>query len=130
MAHRRAGSPERRHAAMRVVDELIRHGELAWAERRVDRADGVDRDARAHTALLERPEIRPIVDLVRREMMLLAVPRNTRHARAVHVQRQHCAARLAVRRLRRASCEYLETEALEAAADDEGEWRHARSATA
>ncbi len=128
--HRRAGSAERRRPPVRVIDELVRHGELAGQERRVDRADGVDTDAHAHAALLERPEIGAIVDLVRREPVILPVPRDARHARVADREREDGAARLAVRRLRRTPRQHLKTELLEAAADDQREARHLRSAAA
>src|SRR3546814_2974594 len=62
-------------AAMAVVDQVRRYGNLARGEPRRHRTDRGNRDHRLHTGLLQRPEIGAVVDAMWRDLVPFTVPR-------------------------------------------------------
>src|SRR5690606_35126838 len=110
-----------RLASPRVVDQLLGDGEIAGLKARLDRADGVDADATPHAVPMKRPEIRAIVDLVRRDPALLAVACDPYDTASRDLARQDRAARRAVRGVRPRAGDDVEAERAGAAADDQAE---------
>src|SRR3546814_7741049 len=70
-------------AAMAVVDQVRRYGNLARSEPRRHRTDRGNRDHRLHTGLLQRPEIGAVVDAMWRELVPFTVPREKDRMRTV-----------------------------------------------
>src|SRR5690606_39558658 len=121
MHHAALAASERRFAAPRVIDELLGHRELARAEILGDRADDVHADEPPDPMLIERPDVRAIVELVRCERALLAVAGDARNTAPGDLGCQQRARRRAVRRMRVRARDDVEAERKESAADDEAE---------
>ena len=82
---RRGSSRGRRRtcrAAARPVDELVADDELTQLELGLERAGGVRADDPPHAQLAHRPDVRPVRDRVRRQLVLQAVPRQERDSAA------------------------------------------------
>ena len=62
-----------------VVDQLVRHAQVPRSHRRMDATHRVHRDHRLGTRLLQRPEIGPVVHLVRREAVRMTVTCQEQH---------------------------------------------------
>ena len=60
---------------MGVIDDLVRRRQPAGAERRGDAAHSVDRDDAPDAAFSQGPEVRPVIDPVRRDGVAFAVAR-------------------------------------------------------
>ena len=69
---------ERVGSARRAVDELIDDDELTGMDVRLQRARRARRDDRAHTELVHRPDVGPVGDAVRRELVPASVAREER----------------------------------------------------
>jgi twitching motility protein PilU len=65
-------SKKRRFAIVRVIDELVRQHEVSGS-RSADGSDGSDREDRGGAAVLERPQVRPVVHAMRRNRVPVAM---------------------------------------------------------
>ena len=61
---------ERVGAARRAVDQLVHHHEVARMDVGLQRARGARRDDRSHPELAHRPHVGPVVDAVRRQLVV------------------------------------------------------------
>jgi len=67
-----------------AVDHLVRDHDGAGAELGTQRPDRARREHLAHPDRPQRPEVRAVAHLVRREAVVAAVARDERHAAATH----------------------------------------------
>ena len=109
---------ERVRAAARAVDELVADDELAQLELGLERARGVRADDPADAELPHRPDVRPVRDRVRRQLVLAAVAREERDALAADLADRERRRRLPVRRLDLDLLDVLEERVEAGAAED------------
>ena len=75
----RTGLHEALDAAVGPVDELVGHDHVAGGDVGTKTADGAGGEDLANSQRAQRPEVGPVVDPVRRELMPGPVPRQERH---------------------------------------------------
>ena len=116
-------------AAPGVVDDLMRQHQRARRERRTNGADGGDRDHFERARVLQRPEIRAVVHLVRRDGMAVAVTREKHDLALGDAAEGERARRLAVGRARYLAAGHLHVaELAQPGAADDGEHQDSRMA--
>ncbi|MOA10356.1 hypothetical protein D3C78_1302420 [compost metagenome] len=84
-----------------VVDQLVRHAEVPGAHGGMNAAHRIDRDDRLGTGLLQRPQVGPIVDLVRRDAMRMTVTGEEQHLATAELAAQDVGRRRAIGRFQR-----------------------------
>ena len=80
---------ERVDPAMRAVDELVAHHEVAGLDRELQRARGTRRDHGLDPERAHRPDIGPVVDPVWRDGVPPAMPRDERDPSTIHVREEY-----------------------------------------
>ena len=90
---------ERAGSSLRPIDELIADHELAGLHAGLERADRARPEDPLHPELLHRPEVGPVVDHVRGELVLHAVAGKEGHPSPLHRPDGDRPGRLAVRRV-------------------------------
>ena len=108
---------ERVLAAAGAVHELVGHHECARPEVRLERSAGARAEDPGHAQLAHRPDVGPVVDPVRRQLVFVAVARHEGHARALDLADAHVRGRRPVRGRDRDFLHVVE-EAIEAGAPE------------
>src|SRR5688500_7950915 len=99
---------EGRRAAMGVVDDLVRHGDHARREVGPDAAHRRNRDYVFYSLRMQRPNVRPVIDLMGRYRVTVTVTREENHFAAVYPAESESARRLAIRRTDYLSSRHLQ----------------------
>ena len=84
---------------LRPVDELVAHDEVAGLDLELERSGGARRDDGLDAERAHRPDVRPVVDLVRRDRVAPAVARQERDAALADRSQEERVGRRAVRRV-------------------------------
>jgi hypothetical protein len=85
-------------AAMRVVDDLVRHADVARLQVGMDAADRGDRDDMADLLFMQRPQVGAVIHQMRRNGVAVAVARHEHDGMAVEIAEGERAGGFAERR--------------------------------
>ncbi|OIQ65160.1 hypothetical protein GALL_532830 [mine drainage metagenome] len=77
-------------AAVGIVDDLVGYDQRAGNKVGMDAADAGDGNDMGDVLILERPDVRAVVDLVRRNSMAVAMARKKNHFMPVDVAECKC----------------------------------------
>src|SRR5258708_4256857 len=120
---RTVGVAEARVASMRVVDQLVGHDQRTRAHVVADAADRVDADDTLCAEAVQRPDIRPVIDPMRRNRVAGSMPREERDTLAAEFAERHRIRRRAVRCIERTLFHILQTgKIIQTSAADYGEF--------
>ena len=108
--------------AVRVVDDLLRHDQRAWTHIGMDSSDRVDAEDAARAKVVQCLHVGAIVDPVRRQRVLLAMPREKGQPLAAKVPQHDRTRRRTERRCHVAPLHAFESrKAVQAGAADDGQ---------
>ena len=114
---------ETRDAAVGVIDNLVRHGEHARPHIGAYAADRIDPEHAPRTEVVQRPDVRAVIDPMRRDRVPARVAREKGHALATDLAERDRIGRCTVRGLDGALFHFFQAwEVVQAGAADDCEF--------